>query len=1071
MKHLYKTTVPAVILLSLLILFPSLLSAQETIFGSVMTKKGEPIPGALVRVQGNDRGGGELTNEQGRYKGIVPNTDAVLEISAKGYKKQEVALSGQMSFIVSLKPTRKHKKAAKQEASERQISTGYSTIDEKNISSAISSTNVSAVLSLPATGIDQALQGHVSGLLTDREGGPGGAAMLRLRGMKSFLNQQPLFVIDGVPVEEGLDEIHLYEINEVQVLKDASATAMYGARGSHGVILISTTLGKAENDRFSFHSWYGTQSAPASPAFLSPAQLADVLWQADLNEGNHPAHPQYGAEGQAVLPDYLLAGNRGGLFQTDPATASQLYAWPDYTIVEANKAGTDWIGEIFNPAPVQNYQLSANGANQRSAYLASGAYMDQKGIVQGTFYKRISVRLNSNSQIHKRLRIGQNLSVVYSNRNGLTGGNQQEENAITMAHRMPGIVPVYDIAGHFAGTKAPGLGDASNPVAMQIRAQDNADRRLRLLGGIFAELRITPRLYAKTQLGVDFHNRHATAFTFRDAENLEPGLNQLTEITAFRYQWNWINTLQYSRKFGKAHKLHVLAGTEAIESRQRAFSASRSDFFSNDVAFRYLNMGQRSMDNSGQGSEWAMSSLFGRLDYAYKGKYLLSASIRQDASSRFGSNNRSGIFPAYSVGWRLSDEKFIRRLGLFDDLKLRYGWGIVGNDRMGDFAYASNFGGNIARSYYDINGTNTHVVAGVDSESFGNPDLRWEETLSTNIGIDATLIKGRLDVVVDLYEQTTSGLLVRQQLPATAGLANPRWVNSGIISNKGMDLGLSLHSKSGALLEYTIGATFSKYQNEVLRISDSPDDFLEGGEWGGHVISRTQAGLPVASYYGYVLEGIFQNQDEVEAHAQQTGKAVGRFKYQDVNGDGTIDENDKSWLGSPHPDFAYSAYGQLKFAQFDCSVMIQGVKGNEIYNGLRLYTDFLGDQGNKSDRLLHAWEQAGDGVINGAYDGLTLPQLTSDMSAQAVPSSYFVEDGSYLRIKNIQVGYTFPKTLISHWGFSKLRVYMQARDYLTFTSYSGLDPELYSSSLMQSGLDKGNYPITKTLIFGIDLQL
>lgn len=631
-----------------------------------------------------------------------------------------------------------------------------------------------------------------------------------------------------------------------------------------------------------------------------------------------------------------------------------------------------------------------------------------------------------------------------------------------MAYRLPGIIPVYDIMGNLAGSRATGLGNSYNPVAQLTRAKDNRVKNNRVFGNAYVELNILNGLTARSSFGIDYAYNTGYNFSFVQVEASEPGTqNGMSEFSENQMNWTFSNTLNYKRIINDIHNLSILIGTEAINDTYRSFNASRQSFFSLDVDYRYLSAGQANINNSGAGASWALFSLFGRVDYNLGSKYLASLTMRRDGSSRFGENNRYAAFPAVSLGWVLSEEGFMKNVAFINNLKLRAGWGKTGNQDIGNYAAYSTYLTSPITSY-DATGSNSSLVSGFAVSALGNSNLKWETTTSNNIGLDFSILSNKIDGSIDVYKNITSDMLYRVPLLATAGGAQVPYQNIGKMSNTGLDLMVNYHAKIGEELNLNIGANFSTYRNEVLKLDESPNTFITGGSTRPGTFSRIERGHPVSAFYTYVLDGIFQDQAEVDAHAVQEGKKVGAFRLKDVNGDGVINGNDQTWVGSPHPDFTYGLNIGLNYKNFDFTLFFQGNQGNDLVNATRWWNDFDNFGGNRSVRMLDTWSET-----NRDAKLARLDRTMTKYDTRA--STYYVEDGSYLRLKNVQLGYTFAPQFLEKLKLANCRLYIQGINLLTFTKYTGLDPEIYNTTLGYMGIDQGPYPTTRSVNVGLNL--
>jgi TonB-linked SusC/RagA family outer membrane protein len=1042
--------------------------------GKVLDAAGGTIPGATVVLKGSSSVG-TTTDIDGLFTLSLPDGSTTLVISSIGFLTQEVNITNKTQVDITLQSDVKSLTEV--------VVTGYSSQSKRDITGAVSTVDAKELTKVNAPNVAQQLQGRVAGVTVTSNSTPGGEATVRIRGFGTINNNDPLYIIDGVPTKGGLNSINPNNIESMQVLKDASSASIYGSRAANGVIIITTKKGKAGAPQFSFNSRFGVQTGQVDLGLIKdPQQFGDLLWTQRRNAGvltnGNPSHQQYGNGPSAVVPDYILAGSSYGLFEGAPQTNPSLYNYNRtgfYQIVKANREGTDWHKEILRPAAIQEYNIGASGGSESGRYALSLNYYKQDGVLIHTSFNRYSLRSNTEFTFKKKVRFGENLEVSYTenkgyyNNNGTaSSSNNQDGNPIGNGYRIPSIIPVYDIMGNFAATRAAGLGPATNPVAQLFRTRNNQTNNFRAFGNAYAEADIFTDLVAKTSIGIDFTNANRVGYTLMDLEEAEiEANNAMTNAYAYDVNWTWSNTLNYSKTFGGIHKLNILAGTEAIKGTGRDFSATRTTFFSEDPLYMYLNSGTAGIANTGAGYEWALFSIFGKLNYALKDRYLLEATVRRDGSSRFGANNRYGTFPAFSAGWRLSEENFMKGLSWLTDLKLRAGWGQTGNQEIGNYNGFSTYRSSLSLSSYAIDGSNNSVTPGFDTEAFGNQNAKWETTTQTNLGLDATLLKGMIGINIDLYNRTTSDMLYQVALPATQGVATIPFVNVGEMNNKGIDLALDFNNSAlNGDLTYSVGVNFSKYKNEVNKLNNSPTAVLLGPTIRSYTWTRSVVGMPLYSFYGLKIDGIYQNQGEVDNGPLYPGyAAVGKYKYQDTDGDGTITDADRVFIGNPHPDFTYGVNLNVGYKGFDLSAFFQGVQGNQIINMVKRWVDFNNQAGNRSLRMLNdSWTPDNPDAV--------LPILDANDSRSQQPSSYFVEDGSYFRMKNLTLGYTLPNKVVSKIGLSNARIYLQGQNLFTITKYSGIDPEVTSVGSTPGstvlGVDQGNYPMSKMYQIGLN---
>lgn len=1048
---------------------------QKTLTGTVVGEDGVSIPGVTVIVKGTTVG--TITDMDGKFSFPAPADAKTLVVSYIGMKTQEIEIGNQTNFKLTL--------TSDVIGVDEVVVVGYGTQQKKTLTGAVSTVDAEDLRSVPAASAAAKLQGRVSGVTITNDNTPGGESMVRIRGIGSVNNNDPLYIVDGVPTSGGLSKINPNDVESISVLKDASSSAIYGVRAANGVILITTKRGKAGKPTLNFDARFGIQQAANSLDLLNTQEYGDLLWleskniglkQGDAGWGNS----QYGYGATPVIPDYIIPE---GKMASEVNESAYSYPNPYNGITKANKTGTDWYDEILEPAPIQEYNLSVTGGTDKGGYAFSGGYMKQEGIVMHTGFERFSLRSNADTKITKWLEVGETLGVSYTDRTG-QGTNNDEGNSISQAYRMQPIIPVYDIMGNFAGTQAKTTGNGANPVANLTRDKDDYYHDLRVLANAYVQVSLLAGLKVKSLVGADYISQRRQDRTLTNPEFSEAiPADILTQYYNGTFQYNWINTLNYEKTINEDHNLNFLLGSEAVKWNNDLFQAGRSTFASTDIDYMVLDAGEKDQATNGYFDEWSTFSYFGRLNYNYKGKYLAEGVLRRDASSRFSENNRWGTFPAFSLGWRISEESFMSDVNWLNNLKVRLGWGKNGNDNVGGYynAYTTYRVYN-GESYYSLSGSNSSTDAGIHKYKLGNPDGKWEASVTTNLGIDATLFN-KLEVNLDIYKRVTTDMLYNQSLPYTYGRLQLPAVNIGEMKNNGFDLMLSYREKIGKDLRLNLKANISHYKNEIVKLNNNPKEILYGPELRQNVYTASMTGQPISSFYGYIVDGIFNSMEEVKAHvpynaetfAGDTYSKPGVFKYRDISGpngvpDGKITADDRTVIGSPHPDFTYGININLEYKNWDLTMFFQGSQGNDVINYVNRWIMFNNFSGNRGTaRLYESW--TAERYASGAK--ITQPIAIRDDANMQKNSSFFIEDGSYLRMKDLQLGYNFPSSILGKSAIEGLRLYVQASNLFTITKYSGLDPELSnpdSNPDRLMGVDEGIYPTSRVFTFGINLN-
>jgi TonB-dependent starch-binding outer membrane protein SusC len=1038
MKKLYRCLSLAA---ALMLLFTSVALAQERVVsGAITDENGSAMPGVNVLLKGTTQG--TASDSDGKFSISVPNDQATLVISFVGYSTTEVVVGSRTNVAIQMAPD--------VTTLNELVVTGYAIQEKKDVTGSVGIVKPAELTAIPVGNVSNQLQGRVAGVTVVGSGQPGAGSKVRIRGFSSFENNDPLYVVDGVPTQD-ISTVNPNDVETLTVLKDAGAASIYGSRASNGVIVITTKSGVNAGVKVNYNMYAGTQFAGKGPDnLLNTQQYADLQWQVYRNDGTSETHPIYGPSSNA---------------------SPTLPSWA---------ADTDWYDEITDNASIQNHDLSLSGGNQNAKFYGGLNYFKQNGIVNTTFTKRFAARLNSEFNIKDRVRIGENLTATH--RSGLSVGNLDEGSPINASvYRAQPIIPVritspidgvtHDfVPGDYGGTGiAPRLGNGSNTVATLERNQDDRSFDIRLMGSLFADVKLIEGLNFKTQFGGTFQQGYWSDYNFATYENAENvGTPSLSEGAWYNNDWVWTNTLTFNKKFGD-HSLLAVAGYEAVKyGIGRDISGSRAGYFSDAVSFRTLTNGASiTALNSGFGTPTTLVSNFLRVDYGFMDKYLLSATVRRDGSSRFGVDNRYGVFPSVTAAWRISQESFLQANEVISDLKIRGGYGTMGNQlAVSPQNQYSLYGGATAESNYAIGGGGSGgSTQGFRGTRIGNPDAKWETNVTTNVGFDLAMLDNKLELVFDWYSKVTDDLLFNPELPGTAGGASQPYLNIAKMKNTGIDLQLIYRQSFDNSLKFESNVTFTTYNNSIEAISDKVPYF----DWGGSRIgafNRNEPGHAMSEFYGYKVIGLFQNAAEVSSAPTQDGAEPGFFRYADVNNDGTINGDDRTYIGNPNPDFTYGINLNFEYKGFDLTTFFYGSSGNDIFNYNKWWTDFWPSfQGQKSTELLNnGWteERGGNSVPKASNK--------SNFSTNTQSTSYYVEKGSFLRMKNIQLGYNLPTATAGKVGLSSARIYLQGVNLFTATKYSGLDPELGGDD-RSFGVDAGNYPAVKQFLIGLNLGI
>ncbi len=997
----------------------------KTVTGKITdSKTGETLIGASIQVKGSTIG--TATDLDGNFN-IKANTGDQLEIKSIGYTTLMVTADFGQTMLIRLAPANT--------ALNEVLVVGYATQRKVDLTGAVSSIKSSDIASLPVGGADQILQGKAAGVaVTQNTGAPGDGINVRIRGIGTINNNNPLYIIDGVPTPNGINQISPNDIESINVLKDASSAAIYGARAANGVVIVTTKRGKNGPPKVSLNAYTGVQTPQHLIKMANTSQYIAAF--------NTAAK----ADGRAQIPAGLTAG------------------LPD----------VNWQKEVLRPSPISNAQLGISGGNDNTTYIVSANYFAQDGLIQNSAYNRLNLRTSINSNISKIFTTGLNLNLSYAkNRqvgtsgDGFGAGNPGASVTRYALFRTP-ATPVFNQNGQYVDIPANPqfFGDGLNPVGFA----DNYNRNFNnygLLGNVYVEVNPIKNLKIRSDFGTNFLiSDYKQFFATWGIDRFLNSPNSLAQSNTNQFDYNWTNTATYNLTLAQKHVFTFLAGSELIKSNSQAFGASRTIYSDQGQSFQYLDNGLGIQQNGGNQTHWALFSLFGRINYAYNDKYLATVNFRRDGSSRLDPRNQYGSFYGGSLGWRIDQEEFLKNIKPISLLKLRAGIGQLGNQEIGNYSYATLISG---AGYYPFNGVGNQGNA---INTLGNPNVRWETSTQTDIGLDLGLFDSALQFTADYFIKNTSGMLLQPPKPSSAGSAASAFVNAGSMRNQGVEFELNYRNSISRKIKYNLIGNLSIINNKVTSLADGSP--LVGGRVdNNYYATQTAVGHPVGSFYLLQQEGIFQNAQQVFTHAYQgAGIQPGDVMFKDISGpngkpDGIIDEYDRTYAGSPIPKLTYGLTGNLSYANFDVSLFFQGVYGNKLYNQINTDIEGFYRSFNVTERIAtQSW--TGEGSTN------EFPRLSwNGATNNKRPSTRFLEDGSYLRLKNVQFGYTFGNQLVKRLKVSSVRFFLSAQNVFTVTKYTGIDPEIYTNSNSAGdgaravGIDWGTYPSARTFTAGV----
>lgn len=1015
---------------------------QKVISGVVTDENGEAIEGATIQVKGTNTG--TVTGRNGHFT-INANTGDVLVISSVGYSAQEIIVSAEENLQIILR----HSASDLSEV----VVIGYGSQKKSDLTGSVASISQRNMKDLPVTGFDQALKGQAAGVqVTQNTGSPSSGLTIRIRGNSSIsAGNDPLYVIDGFPVSGGnrgtegvpsggnpLNNINPADIESIDILKDASATSIYGSRGANGVIIVTTKSGKAGKGTLTFNSYVGLQKITKMLQVLNASQFADYFIEARNNgfiqSGGDPSTPN-ASRGAYTIPAIYLDSTK----------------WNE----------TNWQDEIYRTGFVQNYNLLAIGGNNNVKYSVSGGYLQNEAIIIETALKRYSFRANLDANLSKKLKVGVRFSPSYTINNEVNSDGFFNAAIVNMAMRLPPLIGPFQPDGTYTNILAMrnvnqlgSIGVVDNPIAKAREDQYDLTQG-RVLGNGFLEYKITNNLTFHTSIGVDANfntiHRFLSSKTGR-ASVAPPNIPSGNAQSSQEIEWLNENLLTYDKVFNKMHHLNAIAGFSAQKDDYRVISVAGINYPNDNV--QYVSAAGTISSGSENRNQFSLVSYFTRWNYSFKEKYLITATVRTDGSSRFGEDKKYGFFPSGALAWRMSEEKFMKPLEFISNLKWRFSYGISGNNNIGNY----NFVPNMVNTTYVL-GTTPAIANAISTGRLANPLITWETKHTSDLGLDVGLFDNRLQLTADVYNSITDGLLLNVNIPAVSGFSTSL-VNIGKVQNKGLELTITGRPFVGEF-NWSPSFNISLNRNKVLALGGSETDFILSGN------SKTVIGKPMGLFYGRVTDGIFQSAAEIAASPPQDNTPrPGDRKFKDINRDGKVDNNDLDFIGDPNPKFTFGFTNSFSYKNFDLSILTNGTYGNNIYYNYGVGANLAGNL-NQDIVVLNRWRspsQPGNGKVPRNVFGFTTLSDT--------PSDFFIFDGSYFRIANITLGYTFGRNLLTRMRMQALRIYLGAQNVMTITKYPGYDPEIASSggNPLQIGVDAGIYPLAKIFLVGINIS-
>lgn len=1010
------------ILSAVLLLIVAILSQAQniTVHGTVISNSdGEPLIGASVICPSTQVGAS--TDIDGNFTISVPE-GAVLKFSYVGYNSKEVPAAPKMTVRLE----------ENSELLDEVVVVGYQTVRKADLTGAVSVMNMKEPLSENSGNIMNSMAGKLPGVNVVPDAAPGGTGSIRVRGMSTAnSSNDPLYIIDGVPTD-NINCINPSDIETMQVLKDAASASIYGSRAANGVVVITTKQGKGDRMTINVNYAASAQTIAKRYEMLDAEQWGKVYWAAAQRSNVPVSSAITGIYGNGSTPalQQFIAGN------------------PNFPT-----ANTDWQDEVYHTAWTNNLTASISNNTEKGSVMLSLNYINQNGNIKDTFYERYSARVNSRYDFNKYITVGENLMVArWKNRGVDVAGDRGIP--FTAMSQHPAL-PVRGLDGDWARPIELIASDLANPVQLINNAKDNDLASWRILGNAYLEIKPIEGLSLKSNIGIE----HSQYFNNTLGRAVNPGdVNSVSSVYGQGDTWTWTNTANYSKTFADKHHLTILLGSEAIGYTFRDLSASREGYAFEDPDFMQIGAGTGTRNNGGGKTQWSVFSLFGKADYNYADRYLASFTIRRDENSRFAKGHRAGVFPAFSLAWRPTQEEFFPHNEILTDLKIRYSWGQNGNANIPSLYPAySTYIFNTGNGAYDISGTNSSTTSGITLSSTGNPELKWETTYQNNIGVDLQLFGGALNLSADYYIKKTKDMLTIPPALDVAGENAAMWLNTGDMKNTGWEVTLGYISPRYGDFSWNGSLNLSQYKNKLVTLN-SRQKFIGGDQ-------RLIPGQPMGVYWGYVCDGIFQNAAEVANHATQEGAAPGRLIYRDLDGNGVINDNDRCIIGNPNPDLSMGLNLTFKYKAFSLDMFFAGDFGFDINNFMKhqlLFVNNSNEATNRSKDILNAWTETNTNTDIPALS------ITAD-NRERLLSTYFVENGSYMKMKYLKLSYSLPQNLIKKIGASNLDVYGQVENVFTITGYKGLDPELLPGEY-GARIDNGAYPRPRTFTVGLNVQ-